>query len=284
MNKTQPLAISGLTNFSVTISDDAQQRKADALELSRSITAVSNAAQQQDAITAAALIKGLLKSVEATREELKRPILDAGRELDDCAKIYSGNLKAELARVEKLASNWQAQENRRLEAIRLEQERIAREAAEKAEQERLAALAAEQERQRQADAARLRELEAIQAAATEEARLAAQVLADAAAEKRAREAKAAQEAEAAAQEQRMEEARQRQQEQLAIPVPKAAGARVSTAKDYEVLDIRALYLARPDLVTLDPKRSLILAAIAIPGASIAGIRVFETTKVQAKAL
>ncbi len=48
--------------------------------------------------------------------------------------------------------------------------------------------------------------------------------------------------------------------------------------------MKALYAARPDLVELTDRRSLILAAISIPNApAIPGIYVFEETKIQSKA-
>ncbi len=68
------------------------------------------------------------------------------------------------------------------------------------------------------------------------------------------------------------------------PAP-VTGARQRVQMDYEMVDIAALYKARPDLVKLTEKRSDILAAINIPGQpTLPGIRVFESTKVQAKAL
>jgi len=243
---TQPLAVIGLTDFDVTIPAEYEQRKNDALELARSIKIVDNAEQQQDAIASASLLKGLVAGMEKTRKLIKEPVLAAGRKIDDIAKIYSASIEKELSRVELLASQWQAKENKRLEAIRQEQERIAREAQESAEAERKTFLS-------------------VIASSTDETRDAIQRAADEAAERNA------------------EAARERQQTMLAMTTPKAAGARVSTVMDFEVLDIWQLAAARPDLVTIEPKRALIKAAIAIPNSNIPGIRVFEETKVQAKA-
>lgn len=246
--KESALIITGLQAIDTTVSAEAEQRKADALELAATIKTVATKEEQQDAITAAGILKGLIAGMEKTRKEVKQPILDAGRNVDDIAKLYSGTLERELRRVEGLASDWQRIENKRLDAIREEQERINREAEEAANAERKAYLAI------------------IAKAATDEAREAAQKAADDAAEANA------------------EAARARQMAITEIPSAKAEGARVKVALDYEVLNIKALADARPDLVTIEPKRAMLLAAIQIPGATLPGIRVFESTKVQAKAV
>lgn len=246
MKDTQ-LITTDLQSFDCTISPDAQKRKDDALALAADIKTVSNSTEQQDAIVAASLLRGLVNGMEKTRKDVKQPVLDAGRVIDDCAELYSGTLERELKRVEGLASAWQAVENKRLETLRLEQERKNAEEAAAADAERKAYLA-------------------IIAKSEGEAKEAAQKAADEAAERNA------------------EAARARQTAVMEIPKAGAEGARVTTAKDFEVLDEMALAVARPDLVKIEPRRAMILTAIQIPGANIPGIRVFETTKVQAKAI
>lgn len=57
-----------------------------------------------------------------------------------------------------------------------------------------------------------------------------------------------------------------------------------TFTDYEVLDILALANARPDLVTIEPKRRELLGYLAIPNApALPGIKTFPHTTINAKA-
>lgn len=248
------LAVSGLGKLDITVSPEADQKKADALELAKTIKTVSNKQEQQDEIACASLIKALINGMEKTRKEVKQPVLDAGRMIDDIAKIYSGTLIRELERIEKLSSAFQEQENKRLEAIRQEQERLNREAAEAAEAERRAYV-------------KMMEAERIKAQSTGDttALTAIQIAADEAAERNA------------------EEARARQQALVAVAPANAEGARVVTGWEFEVTDIHVLYKAMPHLVQLEPRKALIKAALELCNGSIPGIRAWQATKVQSKA-
>lgn len=204
--------------FCVTISPDALAKKRDAIELAQSVVQVTNAQEQQDAVAAAAILKGLTKAMEETRTEIKKPVLEAGRQIDALAKGYSDTINAELKRVERLAGDYQAKVNAAIEA----------------------------ERQRE-----LADMEAARQGGVTENLLREQAA-------------------------RTIEINQR---------PTVAGASVRQTWDYEILDARVLYAARPDLFDLVPKRSLILASISIPNApALPGLRAFPVTKVQAKAL
>lgn len=282
--KTQSLTVSGLSNFSITISPDALQKKAAALEMSKSILAVTSRDQQQDAIAAGGLLKGLIKGMEATREEVKKPALDAGRAIDATAKIYSLELNAELMRVEKLAADFQREEDRKQVALRAEEERrqqAQREAEEterRREQEALQRIAAEAEQERRAA------LVKIQEAKDESAREIAQREADRLAEIRAEEVRINQLACQEAELKRQDAMRDRHQAMVTTIPQRTEGAKVVRKMNYELKDIRALHAARPDLVELTERRAQILAAISIPGApAIPGIYVFEETKVQSMA-
>lgn len=261
---------SGLGDYTITITPAALKAKADAIVLARTITTVTNAAEQANAIAAASLMKGLLKDMKATHALYKRPIIDAGNIVDAAKNNYSAELETESARVEKLAANWQAEENRKAAAVRAEQERRDREEREQ-EQRALAAIAAKAEAERRAN------LAAIAAAKDEEAKLAAQIKADQDAASRAEEVRINQEA-------AQEAERNRVMTMQAVVPEKPQAARVVVKMDYELKDIKALYAARPDLVELSERRSLILAAISILGhPAIPGIYEYESTKVSAKA-
>lgn len=277
--ETTPLA-----DFRVTIIPAAQQAKADALAQSKSILAVTTPAQQADAIAAASMMKGLMRDVEKARVSVKEPVLDAGRAIDAAAKAFAGDLDAEVKRVERLASDYQREQDRIAAALRAEEERQQQAQRDAAEAERRREADALQRIADEADAARRADLAKIHAAADDAAREEAQRLADAAAEARAEEARILQQACREAEEARMEDARVRHAQLAAIEPPKPEAARVQRRMNYELKDVRALYAARPDLVELTDRRALILAAISIPNApTIPGIYVFEETKVQARA-
>lgn len=278
------LTTTNLGDFSVTITPDAQQAKADALALAATIKAASTVTEQQDCIAAASMCKSLIKGMEATRVEVKEPALAATRLIDTTAKNYSAELIAEATRLESMAAKYQAELNRIAAQARAEEEARQRKAAAEMERLRLEELAEKQKREQEAYEARQRDLAAIQAAKDEESLKAAQQAADDAAEVRARQVREQELLDAEMAEHRAEEARQRALTLAAIPTPKAQGARVRVSMDYELQDIHALYKARPDLVKMEPKRSDILAYIQIPNvALLPGIRVFESTKLDAKA-
>jgi hypothetical protein len=273
-----------LASFAVTIVPEAIAAKANALTLATQIKTVANAEQQRDAIAAASLMKGLLRDVEKAREEVKKPVLDAVRKIDAAAKSYAAELDAEVKRVERLASEYQAEQNRIAAALKAEEERKAREAREAEEAERRREAEALRKLAEEQDRARREELAAIAAAKDEAEREKAQAEADRQAEIRAEEARLVQQACREAEAARLDAERERATTAMAIVPPKAEGARTKVFMDYELKDIRALYAARPDLVELTERRSAILAAISIPGQpAIPGLYVFESTKVQSKA-
>lgn len=278
------LTTTPLDKFYVTVLLEAIQAKNDALALAAPIKSVTTLQEQQDAIAAASMMKGLTRDMEKTRKEVKQPVLDAGRKIDATAEVYAKELDAEVKRIEKLAADFQREEDRKAAAIRSEEERrqqAQREAEERErrlEQEALARIAFEAEQERRAALAK------IQAATDEAAREAAQKEADRLAEARAEEVRNNQLACQESEEKRMEAARDRATAILQVVPSKPMGATVKRTMDYELKDIRALYAARPDLVELTERRAMILAAISIPNApAIPGIYVFESTKVQSKA-
>ncbi len=278
------LTTTTLSDFAVTIVPAAQQAKADAIALAKSISTVTTTTEQANAIAAASLMKGLLRDVEKARVSVKAPVLDAERKIDAVAKAFATDLDAEVKRVERLAADFQKEEDRKAAAIRAEEERRqqaqrdAEETERQKEKEALARLAAE------ADKERLAALLKIQQAESEAELEEAQANADRLAEARAEEARNIQQACQEAERARQDAMRERFESAKLTTVAKPAGAVVKRSFDYELKDIRALYAARPDLVELSPRRSLILAAISIPNApAIPGLYVFEETKVQSKA-
>lgn len=123
-----------LPKYVVTITDAALMERKGALETTAEITQVTSPSERSDALAAVSLTKGLLKALEKTREEIKRPVLDAGQAIDRAAKSYADALKIEQNRVEKLLNEYQAKCNERAEELRRqEMAEIAKQNAEAAQ-------------------------------------------------------------------------------------------------------------------------------------------------------
>lgn len=280
---TNTLVLTPAVTSGIMITPEAEKQKADALELAQTIAGEpTTPAEQADAIAAASICKGLVKGMEVSRVTVKKPVLDLGSDIDGKAKGYSKELSAEVLRIESLAAAYQRKENSRVEALRREEEARQKKERETAEKD----LEREKRFMEDKEGANIEErrgdLARIEAATTEEEKEAARKIADDNADARAEEWRNLQTACAEAQETRFEDMRERHATLATIVPVKAAGATVKVSYDYTVLSLDDLYFARPDLVTLEPKRALILAAIS-NGAQIMGLNVFESTKLHAKA-
>lgn len=255
--------------YTISVDPTALAAQRDALALLKTITTVTTAAEQQDAIAAASLAKGLIKRMETTREMEKRWFLDKCQMIDGVAKNYKAPLAAEAERIQNLSADYQreqdriaaaalAEHERQFRTLRAAEEKALRETFEKAESERRANLAA------------------IAAANDDAAREVAQRKADEDAAARSEEVRINQEAVA-------EQERDRLRIAQSMAPAKAEGARIVRTMDYTITDIRLLAFERPDLVTIEPRRALLLAAGQIPGIAIPGVVFHDITKVQAKA-
>lgn len=206
--------------YRVEITEEALASRKDAIELSQSIVSVSSVTERSDALAAVSLVKGLLKALEKTREEIKRPVLDAGHAIDKAAKGFADALKIEQSRVEKLLNEYQSQCNAAAEELRRQE---------------MADIA-----QENAKAAQANDIEKLRENAQREAEL---------------------------------------NQKTVIP-----DAIHKQFFDYDILPGGLMELAqqRPDLVSIEPRRREILAAIS-NGALLPGLRVYKRTTLNAKA-
>jgi septal ring factor EnvC (AmiA/AmiB activator) len=204
--------------------------------------------------------------VEASRKEVKKPVLEIGRQIDAIAADYVQEIEAEEVRLSGLVGEWVREQQRKQreadEAARRERERIERERLEaerKAREAEMAALRAQQD----------------------------------ASDKSRREAEAAQrQAEAAKRE--AEEARRRAEEAAKaaqVPAPiQPAQKGVSEVVDFEVVDIDAFHAKFPQLCTVTVNRAAVLAALQKSLAKkgtlpeVVGLRVFQNLRIGRRAL
>ncbi len=209
------------------------------------IMAVTDAVTQNHATAVAREIQAHLGDVEAARVALTAPLLEAQRKLMDLKKAHCGPLVTEKDRLGELVSAFQLAERERV----AEQEAARLAEIDWLEQQRLAAISASATAAHAANAAQCEE---------------SQAQADIAAAD-------------ALQAQEQIEAERRAVIVAPLPeVQKASGARTKTELDFEVLDIKALYAARPELCKPpEAKRSAIKATCTV-NSKIPGIRFFET--------
>lgn len=219
------LTLVGLDRTAVSITRTAAQRRDELLAKVKDAPAVTS---QETATVVADLLrelKGFSNIIEASRKEVKEPVLELAKQIDTTARTLTADVDALIRVIGSNLAAWQAEQNRiaerlkreaweREEAIRVEAARNEQEAAEKARAEAEATRKWEEEARRQAEAAKAQEQ------AADRQRQAAEEAAAAAKTKKQREAAAqaqreAAEAEKAAREAQEKAANEQRQAELA---------------------------------------------------------------------
>lgn len=262
---------SSLGEIVKVLAGDSESNVAELLK----IDAITCDEERDAAMSQVAEVKGFLKKIEQFREQLKAPILDAGRTLDEAIKEVTAPMLTQTKRLEGLSGSYELEKRRK--AQQAEHERLAEiRRAEQVERD-----AAEAQRRAQ-EAERLRQ-QAEQAAQEAKGRKAKQE-AEAAALRARQEQEAALKAQQEAQAKADEAAAAADFEPAAAPViTKVSGAAVTETYDFEVEDVTALYEACPRAVELTVKRSVITDMIRAGTRELAGVRIFPTVKVAARA-
>lgn len=243
------LVVRGASDVQIEVSTDALHIMNTALEFSRWIKVISTPEEAQAVAESIKEFQSLSKETEASRKQVKEPVLELGKRIDSAAKHFIGPVETELVRLRALLNGYQA-----------EQERQRREA----EAKRQADIRAAQEAEEKA----LREAEAVRLAAEKEAAAKAEQAKQEDDPFAAAEAEAARVAAAEAEELRVKQAKAAAVEKVkavtfqtaaAIATRAIEGVHVRRSPDFKVTDPGKLALIRPDLVTITPKRAEILA-------------------------
>lgn len=128
------LAVSNIGQTSVAVVDEAKKRRDELLAEAATIISVTD---QIDADAAGETLKALkefTRAVEASRTDVKAPVLKLSRDIDGLAKELVAELDSQANRISRVLGAWQAEERRKAEEARRkaaeEEERIKREAAE----------------------------------------------------------------------------------------------------------------------------------------------------------
>src|SRR5688572_9512196 len=272
---------------------NAKLAKVKALENAALIGKVSDRDSKIIAVRAQQELKGLINAFEKSRQELKEPILQAGRALDTLVATEKLALEQEFGRVSNLVSEFDLAERRRV----LEEERLQRLELERIEREKQAELKriADEQAAKEAESRRIRE-EAERKAA-EAQREAERLIAEAKNKKQREAAKVAAEearlrqeaanAERLKQEDAMAKAAQEAADKAAVIEEKSGDAAYAAARPIEITKVagqrqstnwvivveQPFLLAKfhPDLVDIKPRLADIKAALN-EGREIKGIR------------
>lgn len=233
----------------LSINTEAELAKSQALDGAREITEITDPASQQAAVDALARCRRFTKRLESSRKDVKDPVIKLGKDIDKMAKDFAAEVDAEETRLDSLIN---AHVRKEAEKARRAQQMRDDIAAKKRKREQEIADQAEAERKRlEQEAAKTEDPE-------EAARLARQAKDNALA---------------------AEESRQRAENITSTPVaiqPRSDGLTVKKVWKHKITDIDALYRARPDLVTLEPKTNAINAAIRQAGdRNIPGLDIYE---------
>lgn len=227
-NDIIPFSLDG-EGYSLTIAPEAEARKAELLVTSSAVKTVTDNDESGNAQFVTRSLAAMRIEVEKSRKLVKEPINRIGKLIDTTAKEFLAELGAEEARIGKLVGDHAMQVAR----AKAEAERIEREAFEAARAAREAADRA--------------------AAAAEEAKENKLTIAEIA---------AARTADKAAETERQRLLAERMAASTAVAETNVASG-VRFAWDFEVEDVHLLYNRRPTLVTIEPRRSDILAMLKL---------------------
>jgi len=240
-SNSNQIILKGLENPFIEITASALAESSKVLAWAREVTIVQGAEQQALAVDALGQLKSLSKRMEQSRELAKRPALEIGRLLDAKAKEFCLPLNEEAERVSRLISAFQRIEAARVCKIREEEE-------------------AKRRKTMAEEAAKLAALDAKMAKAKSSAKLSSL-----AAEKQIVE----------------QETQQKVLESVALEnsqqVIRKAGMIVRKEWNFEVLDIHALFRARPECIKFEPNSTVIRGLIGAGNREIPGLRIWEET-------
>lgn len=132
------IQISELASTEISLLPEAEKLRKQLLNQARTVGVISDSFDADCAADVLKNITAAVKEMEATRKEVKAPVLELGRRIDDVAKSWLSDLEAEKKRINRTLGDYQAEQDR----IRRDAERREREAQDQARREAEAALAA----------------------------------------------------------------------------------------------------------------------------------------------
>lgn len=95
------------TDLAIAFTDDAHNMLAEAMGLAAMVVKVDSAITQEIAVDAQKACRRVVKLVEDARKEVKAPVLEFGRKIDDAAAKFVAEVKREEMRIAKMAGDYQ---------------------------------------------------------------------------------------------------------------------------------------------------------------------------------
>lgn len=115
--------------YGLTIDEQAEEKKNELLKRASAITAVSDRDQAAGAQFEIRLLADMRNHVERSRKEVKKPVLEIGRKIDEMAKDFAADVMKEESRLVKLVGDFAAEVERRRREAEAEERRKFEEAA-----------------------------------------------------------------------------------------------------------------------------------------------------------
>jgi len=224
------IVVSGsLPRPEIELSPAAFNARQVALARASQVTEILSVTDLDDAAAALTTIKSLSRSVEASRKEVKAPVIEVGKRIDAIANEFQEPLANESNRLSILVGSYQEAQKRKAERERAEEARKQTEAMEEMQVKQRAAM------------------EAGDVEAADEAR-----------------------AEAA------DKIAESQLKVIKTEGPRLSGVSTRSNWKFELVNIDALYAARPDLCIVSENASAIRAIVkATNGKPIPGLRIWS---------
>ena len=138
---TESLIVTGLSGVTTTTTDDVRQQRDELLLAARYIGAVVTADDATQAASTLTDIRALTKMVEASRAEVKAPVLKLAKDIDQLAAELTDDLHGEALRLGRLIGTYQTEERRKVEAAQRAAWQKAQDVLNAARAEQAAALA-----------------------------------------------------------------------------------------------------------------------------------------------
>ena len=130
-----PIVVKNFGAVELSITHEAHLQKDVALANARQHTEVNSSESQQLVTMALSQLKGLLKTLEESRQDVKAPVLQLGRDIDDKAREFAKAITSEATRLQALITTYYRQQAEKVERARRISEDLARKKREAADAE-----------------------------------------------------------------------------------------------------------------------------------------------------
>jgi hypothetical protein len=134
----QTLQLLNVDQALVSLAPNAEGERDKLVAQAKDITGIADELDFAVAADVLRQLRTLHKSVEDTRAEVKKPVLNLGRQIDGLAATFVGPVETEATRINSLIADYMAAQQRKADEAERERQRLAREAEQKEAEQRAA--------------------------------------------------------------------------------------------------------------------------------------------------